>query len=172
MMANGALRAMGRPVNGEGLLDAWNKGYRDYRDNARQVLAAGRKRNPTISAGSEITGAVISPIKFSPTRGVTGPLGNWVSRPADIARSRWQNAITTGAFSGIGITDLDDWDWNTTGNLAKNMGKSIITNAFGTGIGNYWYGPRNQMYQFGRGVMNASTQAIPYFWGNNNEETK
>ena len=62
VMANGIRRASGYDVNGESFGDAWNKGYQEYRDFARQELQNGYERNPAISAGSEIIGSAISPI--------------------------------------------------------------------------------------------------------------
>ena len=48
-MANGLMQAAGQNVNGESFGDAWNKGYQEYRDYARQELNDGYERHPGIS---------------------------------------------------------------------------------------------------------------------------
>ena len=39
---------------------------------------------------------------------------------------------------------------------------SLGTNVLGTAGGNALFGSRNDMYRFGRGVMNGGAQSIPY----------
>lgn len=167
VMANGTLRALGYPVNGESFADAWNKGYTDYRDFARQELKKGNERSPVISAGSEVLGAAFSPIKVAKTRRYTGSLGNFSARPADIVSARWKNAIGTGIINGVGSTDKQN---NTWGDYAKNVGVAVIGNYIGTDLGNRYFGTRNMMYPIGRGLMNAGVQFVPYFYGSNNDD--
>ena len=107
------MRALGQNVNGESFGDAWNKGYQEYRDFARQELNDGYQRNPTISAGAEVVGATMSPVTPFKARGFTGSLGKIVSHPEDIARARWLNSVATGTANGAGYTDQ-----NTLGEYA------------------------------------------------------
>ena len=74
VIANGLMRAAGQNVNGESFGDAWNKGYTEYRDFARQELQDGYQRNSTISSLSEVGGALASPIK--PFKGMIGAAVN------------------------------------------------------------------------------------------------
>ncbi len=87
VMANGIRRASGYDVNGESFGDAWNKGYQEYRDFARQELQNGYERNPAISGLAEIGGALVSPIK--PFSGMKG-------------------AIANGVIGGVGMTDTNN----------------------------------------------------------------
>ena len=157
VLANGAWRAMGHSTNGEGFRDAWNNGYREYRDYARQELQDGYQRNPTISAGAEVVGAVASPIKPFKARGYTGSLGKIISHPEDIARARWMNSIGTSVVNGAGYTNQ-----NTPGEYAKNIAMSVGTNAVGTAGGNKLFGSGNNMYRVGRGTMNGISASVPY----------
>lgn len=157
--ANGVMRAAGQNVNGESFSDAWNKGYQEYRDFARQELKDGSERNPTISTVAEIAGAAISPVTPFKTRGYTGSLGKFIAHPKDIASARWRNTIGTGVISGIGTTDE-----NTLGNYAKNIIGNTIANVGGTFFGNKLFGRGNNMYRFGRSVMNGAAQTTPYIY--------
>jgi hypothetical protein len=157
VIANGLMRAAGQNVNGESFSDAWNKGYTEYRDFARQELDDGYQRNPVISAGSEIIGSAMAPIKIHTPRGYTGSLGGIVSHSSDIAKSRMINTIGTGVINGAGYTND-----NTLGNYAQNIGMSTITNIGGTALGNRLFGSGNNMYKFGRGTMNGIIQTLPY----------
>lgn len=58
-----------------------------------QELNDGYQRNPAISAGSKIAGAVISPITPFKARGYTVSLGKIVSHQEDIARSGWLSMV-------------------------------------------------------------------------------
>jgi len=156
--ANGLMRATGNNVNGESFGDAWNKGYTEYRDFARQELNNGYQRNPAISTGSEIIGSAISPVKVHTPRGYTGStLGNFIPHPEDIARSRWINTVGTGTINGAGYTND-----NTPEDYITNISNSIGMNFLGTSLGNKAFGAKNDIHQFGRGFMNAGAQAVPY----------
>ncbi|MBR3501455.1 MAG: hypothetical protein IKO06_00955, partial [Alphaproteobacteria bacterium] len=156
--ANGLMRATGNNANGESFGDAWNKGYAEYRDFARQELNNGYQRNPAISTGSEIIGSAMSPVKIHTPRGYTGStLGNFISHPEDIARSRWINTIGTGTINGAGYTND-----NNPAEYGENIIKSTMTNVSGTILGNKMFGKGNDMYKLGRGTMNAFTQSTPY----------
>lgn len=157
VMANGLMRAAGQNVNGESFGDAWNEGYREYRDYARQELNDGYQRNPAISAGAEVVGATMSPITPFKAKGFTGSLGKVISHPEDIARARWLNTVATGVANGAGYTNQ-----NTLDEYAKNIGMSIGTNVGGTAFGNKLFGSGNDMYRLGRGAMNSAIQSMPY----------
>ena len=169
VLANGVMRAFGQDVNGESFGDAWKRGYTEYRDFARQELNDGYERNPMISAGSEIVGSVISPVKIHTPHGYVGILGKKISTPAEIARSRLINSIGTGVVNGAGYTNE-----NNPLEYGKNIVMSTIANAGGTLLGNKLFGKGNDMYRFGRGVMNGFTSSSPYVYDlyqrRNNEE--
>lgn len=166
VLANGTMRTLGRPVNNESFADAWNKGYRDYRNFARNELAAGYQRHPYISGGTEILGAGISPIKVHNPSGVTGrTLGNFVAHPSNIARSRQINAFGTALINGIGSSDnntLAEYGWNT--------GIGYLGNYIGNDVGNYLWGSGNMMYPVGRSAMNAGAQYFSKLWKNEDDE--
>ena len=152
------MRAFGQNVNGESFGDAWNKGYQEYRDFARQELQDGYERNPVVSAVSEIGGAVISPITPFKSRGYTGAtLGKVISHPEDIAKARWLNTAATGVVNGAGYANQ-----NTMGEYAKNIAMSVGANTIGNQIGNWTFGSGNNMYRTGRTMMNSAVQSIPY----------
>lgn len=155
--ANGVMQAMGQNVNGETLGDAWNNGYQEYRDYARQELDDGYKRNPGISAVSEVVGSAISPVKIHKAPGYNGSLGNWISSAEDIAKSRWINSVGNGVINGAGYTDENNHE-----DYIKNIGKNVGANVLGTAGGNKLFGSGNEMYQIGRGVMNSAADAVPY----------
>ena len=158
VMANGVMRAFGQNVNDESFGDAWDKGYQEYRDFARQELQDGYQRNPTISAVAEIGGSMISPVTPFKTRGYTGAtLGKFIAHPEDIARARWLNTVATGVANGAGYTNQ-----NTLDEYAKNIAMSIGTNAMGTALGNKAFGAYNDMYRAGRGAMNGISDSVPY----------
>ncbi len=157
VMANGVMRAFGQNVNGESFGDAWDKGYQEYRDFARQELQDGYQRNPAISSGAEVVGATMSPITPFKAKGFTGSLGKVISHPEDIARARWLNTIATGVANGAGYTNQ-----NTLDEYAKNIAISTITNAGGTVAGNKLFGSGNNMYRAGRTMMNGTMQTVPY----------
>ncbi len=130
-----------------------------------QELNDGYARNPLVSGLAEVAGAVMSPIKIHTPRGYTGSLGGVVSHSADIAKSRMINTIGTGVINGAGYTND-----NTLGNYAQNIASSTLTNIGGTVLGNKMFGSGNNMYQFGRGVMNIGAQTIsPIFERETNE---
>ena len=134
-----------------------------------QQLRNGYERHPIISGLAEVGGAAISPVKIHTPRGYIGSLGSGVSAPADIAKSRWINSIGTGVINGAGYTNE-----NNPYEYGKNITMGIGTNALGTIGGNKLFGSYNEMYRFGRGAMNAGTQAIPngynYFRKKNKDE--
>ncbi len=108
---------------------------------------------------SEIIGSAISPIAPFKARGYTGSLGKTISHPEDIARTRQLNTIGTGIINGVGYTNE-----NTPREYGKNIAIGIGTNTLGTATGNKLFGSYNDMYRFGRGTMNAGTQATPYIY--------
>ena len=157
---NGIARAMGYSVNGENYLDAWNKGYQEYRDFARQELQDGYQRNPGISATSEIVGSAMSPITPFKTKGYTSStLGKFVAHPEDIARARQLNAIGNGVINGVGYTDN-----NNLTDYITNIGMGIGTNYGGTLLGNRVFGSRNSMFPVGRSIMNGFAESVPYVY--------
>ncbi|MBP5215766.1 MAG: hypothetical protein J6039_04335 [Alphaproteobacteria bacterium] len=158
VMANGVRRTLGHDVNGESFGDAWNKGYQEYRDFARQELQDGYERNPTISSGAEVVGAAMSPITPFKAKGYTSAtLGKFISHPEDIARARWLNSLATGAINGAGYTNR-----NSLSEYGMNIATGIGTNYLGTSLGNGLFGSGNNMYRFGRGTMNAFADSVPY----------
>ncbi len=158
VIANGVRRGFGKDVNGESFGDAWNKGYQEYRDYARQELQDGYQRNPAISTGAEVVGAAISPVIPFKARGIPGEtFGKIIAHPEDIARARWLNTVATGVANGAGYTNQ-----NTLDEYAKNVGMSIGTNVGGTAFGNKLFGSGNDMYRLGRGAMNSAMQSMPY----------
>lgn len=160
VVANTARRGLGYSVGGESIKDAWHKGYREYRDFARDVLNNGYKRNPVISAGSEIAGALASPIKPFKAKGIQGQaFGKVIAHPKDIAHTRRLNTLATGILNGTGYTHKD-----TSEEYVKNIGISTMTNVGGTEFGNKLFGSGNEMYQLGRGIMNGLTNSIPYLY--------
>ena len=134
-----------------------DKVYQEYRDFARQELNDGYERHPIISGLAEVGGAAISPVKIHTPRGYIGSLGSRVSAPADIAKSRWINSIGTGVINGAGYTNE-----NNPYEYGKNIGMSAITNTSGTAVGNKLFGKGNEMYRFGRTMMNIGAQSFPY----------
>ena len=134
-----------------------NKGYTEYRDYARQKLNDGYERNQGISAGSEIIGSAISTVKVHTPHSYTGSLGNRISTSADIAKSRFINSVGTGAINGAGYTNE-----NNPAEYSRNITMGTITNLGGTVVGNQLFGKGNNMYRFGRTMMNIGTQSIPY----------
>ena len=158
VIANGVRRGLGKDVNGESFGDAWNKGYQEYRDYARQELQDGYQHNPAISAGAEVVGAAISPVIPFRAKGIPGEtFGKIIAHPEDIARARWLNTVAAGIANGAGYTNQ-----NTLDEYAKNVGISTITNAGGTALGNRLFGSGNNMYRTGRTMMNGATQSIPH----------
>ena len=122
VMANGIRRASGYDVNGESFGDAWNKGYQEYRDFAREELQNGYERNPAISSLAEVGGALASPIKpFSGMRG----------------------AVTNGVIGGVGMTDT-----NNPTEYAVNIGLNTAGSVAGEKVGGI-LGKRLQNLQFG-----------------------
>ena len=125
VMANGVMRFLNQNVNGEDFGDAWNKGYQEYRDFARQELDDGSNRHPVISGGAEIAGSLISPVKMKGVKGAAG----------------------VGIIGGAGMTDE-----NTIGEYATNIGLntagSIAGEKFGGMLGNK-YGDRLKFMSFG-----------------------
>ena len=113
VIANGLMRAAGQNVNGESFGDAWNKGYTEYRDFARQELQDGYQRNSTISSLSEVGGALASPIK--PFKGMIG-------------------ATTNGVIGGIGMTDTNN-PAEYAVNIGLNTAGSITGEKFGSILG-------------------------------------
>lgn len=65
------------------------------------------------------------------------------------------NGIIGGVVNGAGYTNE-----NNPLEYGKNIVMSTIANAGGTLLGNKLFGKGNDMYRFGRGVMNAMTQSI------------
>lgn len=156
--ANGIMRSFGQNVNGESFADAWNKGYQEYRDFARQELQDGYQRNPVVSTVAEIGGAVISPVTPFRARGIRGEtFGKIISHPKDIARTGWLNTVATGVVNGTGYTNQ-----NSLGDYAENIAMSIGTNAIGNQLGNWAFGSGNNMYRAGRGTMNGIAASFPY----------
>lgn len=130
----------------------------EYRDYARQELQDGHQRNPAISAGAEVVGAVASPIKpFKTKEYLDKSWGKFVAHPEDIAKARWLNTVGTGVINGVGYTDQ-----NTPEEYAKNIGMSTIANVGGTLLGNKFFGSGNNMYRAGRGAMNSISNSVPY----------
>ena len=102
--------------------DAWNKGYQEYRDFAREELQNGYERNPAISSLAEVGGALASPIKpFSGMRG----------------------AVTNGVIGGVGMTDT-----NNPTEYAVNIGLNTAGSVAGEKVGGI-LGKRLQNLQFG-----------------------
>ena len=125
-----------------------------------QELQDGYQRNPAISAGAEVVGAVASPIKPFKTKGYFDKSwGKFVAHPEDIAQARWLNTVGTGVINGVGYTNQ-----NTPEEYAKNIGMSVGANMLGTAIGNRMFGSGNNMYRVGRGVMNTGSQSAPYIY--------
>ena len=108
--ANGLMRVAGQNVNDESFGDAWNKGYTEYRDFARQELDDGYQRNPVVSGLAEVGGALVSPIK--PFSGMAG-------------------AATNGVIGGIGMTDA-----NNPAEYAINIGLNTAGSVTGEKLGN------------------------------------
>ena len=113
VIANGLMRATGNNVNGESFGDAWNKGYQEYRDFARQELQDGYQRNSTISSLSEVGGALASPIK--PFKGMIGATAN-------------------GVIGGVGMTDTNN-PAEYAINIGLNTAGSIAGEKFGSILG-------------------------------------
>lgn len=114
VIANGLMRATDNNVNGESFGDAWNKGYQEYRNYARQELNDGYQRNPTTSSLAEVGGALASPIKpFSGMRG----------------------AATNGVIGGIGMTDNNN-PVEYTINIGLNTAGSVAGEKFGSTLEN------------------------------------
>ena len=113
VVANGLMRAAGQNVNGESFGDAWNKGYTEYRDFARQELQDGYQRNSTISILSEVGGALASPIK--PFKGIIGATAN-------------------GVIGGVGMTDTNN-PAEYAINIGLNTAGSIVGEKFGSILG-------------------------------------
>ena len=113
VVANGLMRVAGQNVNGESFGDAWNKGYTEYRDFARQELQDGYQRNSTISSLSEVGGALASPIK--PFKGIIGATAN-------------------GVIGGVGMTDTNN-PAEYAINIGLNTAGSIVGEKFGSILG-------------------------------------
>ena len=113
VMADGIRRASGYDVNGESFGDAWNKGYQEYRDFARQELQNGYERNPAISSLAEVGGALASPIK--PFKGIIGATAN-------------------GVIGGVGMTDTNN-PAEYAINIGLNTAGSIVGEKFGSILG-------------------------------------
>ena len=158
--ANGVVRAFGGNVNGESMTDAFKKGYREYRDAAREALDTGYERSPVISRTAEVAGSAFSPIKPFKTKGYTEPtFHKFVAHPTDIAKARRYNALGTGAIAGMGY--VKD---NTPGAYAANIGIGAGMNMAGNSLGNDFFGTGNNMNQIGRAMMNAGVQAVPHLF--------
>ena len=122
----------------------------EYRDYARQELQDGYQRNPAISAGAEVVGAVASPIKPFKTKGYFDKSwGKFVAHPEDIAQARWLNTVGTGVINGVGYTNQ-----NTPEEYAKNIGISTIGNFTGNKIKNRLFGV-NDMYKKSRAIIDG-----------------
>lgn len=161
--ANGIVRAFGGNVNGESLGDAFKRGYREYRDAAREALDNGYERSPVISRTAEVEGSAFSPIKPFKTKGYTEPtFHKFVAHPTDIAKARRYNAFGTGAIAGMGY--VKD---NTPSAYATNIAEGVATNHLGNKLGDKAFGAGNNMYQTGRAAMNAGMQAAPHLFDSN-----
>ncbi len=78
----------------ESMSEAFERGYKKYRDNRRSVLEEGYKKAPILTGGMEVSGAIVSPIKFSKTR---------ASSPAQkLARKNLLDATSSGITYGVG----------------------------------------------------------------------
>ncbi len=78
----------------ESMSEAFERGYKKYRDNRRSVLEEGYKKAPILTGGMEVAGAISSPIKFSKTR---------ASSPAQkLARKNLLDAVGSGITYGVG----------------------------------------------------------------------
>lgn len=140
-------------------LDTFTQGYQDYRDASRKELKDAYQRNPIVATVAELRGIASVP-KFAKVAGYVGTtLGKRISHPEDISRARWLDTIGTGIVNGIGITDN-----NTPQEYTKNISMSVGTNVAGTALGNRLFGNGNNMYRFGRGIMNGTTNSIPHVY--------
>ena len=76
--------------------------------------------------------------------------------------------IGTGVVNGAGYTNENTLEGY------MNVAKSVGGNYLGTFLGNKLFGKGNDMYRFGRGVMNGFTSSSPYVYDlyqrRNNEE--
>ena len=118
-------------VNGETFADAWQNGYQEYRDFARQELNDGYQRNPTISGLAEVGGALASPIK--PFSGMTG-------------------AVANGVIGGVGMTDT-----NTPAEYAVNIGLNTMGSMAGEKFGSI-LGDKAKNLSFGFSNLSKSAR--------------
>ena len=148
VMANAAMRAFGQPVNGESISDAWNKGYTEYRDYARQELADGAERNPGVSLAGEVVGSLASPIKVANTN------KRWLLHPEKIINARKTNALANGTISGIGYTDNEN---ASVGDYAANVAFGVGGGLAGSAAGNKFFKSVNNIIdEAGRAGANAT----------------
>ena len=151
VMANGIMRAFGQNVNGESFGDAWNKGYQEYRDFARQELQDGYERNPAISGLAEVGGALASPIKPFKAKDRINMFDKVYHTTRDLAVAGPRTAIANGVIGGIGITNQ-----NNPLDYAQNIAFSTIGNLAGNKINTRIHGV-NDMYPIRRKIVEGFT---------------
>ena len=150
--------------------DAWNKGYQEYRDFARQELQDGYERNPTISGFAEVGGALASPIKPFKAKDRINMFDKVYHTTHDLAIAGPRTAIANGVIGGIGITA-----GNNPLDYAQNIGVSTVGNVVGNKVQNKLLGV-NDMYKPVRktieGLSNTGSSMANNFihkWRKNNE---
>ena len=171
VMANGVMRAFGQNVNGESFGDAWDKGYQEYRDFARQELQDGYQRNPAISAGAEVVGALATPIKPFAAKDRVNMFGKVYHTTQDLITAGPRTAVANGIIGGVGITNNHNpWDY------VQNTAFSTAGNFIGNRIQNRLLGI-NDMYKKSRmmidGLSNIGASTTNNFINkhrNNNDE--
>lgn len=115
---------------GETFGQAFKRGYVKTRDARRTNLEEGYKRNPLLTGGAEVFGAISNPAKFSKISPLE-PIEN-------LKRKNLIDAIVGGSFYGAGST-------NENKDYAKNIGLGITGNVMGSKIydqiGGNWGNP-------------------------------
>lgn len=106
---------------GETFEQAFKRGYVKTRDARRTNLEEGYKRNPLLTGGAEVFGAISNPAKFTKISPLE-PIEN-------LKRKNLIDAIVGGSFYGAGST-------NENKDYAKNIGKSVLGNVSGNQIAN------------------------------------
>jgi len=130
--------------NRDSLTDAFQNGYRDYRDYTRERLNNTQERIPAAATAASAAGSFIAPSKIL-------PLKNEPMFSRNLLSNAQKYAISRGVAGGIGEsegTDINDY----VNNITRNVGSNLV----GTNVGNRFLG-RSDIYKPQRSVIeNAS----------------
>lgn len=120
--------------------DAFQNGYKQYRDYTRERLNSAQKNMPAAATAASTAGTFLAPSKIL-------PLKNEPMFAKNMLSNAQKHAIGRGVVAGLGEsegTDINDY----AGNITRNVG----SNVFGINVGNRFLG-RSDIYKPQRSVI-------------------